>query len=587
MAIFSFELESRPRSSGRSSVQAAAYALGVEMVNQNTGEIEDESNKFGVFDSFTIGPGGDTLDPHKLWSAVEMHHKRRDAVPARVFICALPAELTLAQNTEFVKEFVSKFTKEYGVAATVGLHLPDRAGDQRNYHAHIVYTACAVEAGPEVNLGKKIVALDPISTRQAKLQNPADKLRKEWEIAVNSALYKAGSEARVDCRSLKDQLDEALASGDFDKAEKLDRPPGLHLGAAATGFERRTGEKSERRKASETRRTPVKILIEIVNKAISALEREMSAARAQLAAVLRMLALMEKRKAPAGDAITTAPASSKSEATKAPERAKGQKSVKGVKQPERTKEALAAVALTPDQTSTSAQRSSQLQERHRLTQAIFGEMLSEKQVANKQMKELSRGVGGVSNPIRDLFTQLQLQVLANVAAIAVANAQKKSDARNEKLSAELRESRIREDALKEALAESLPLRTEVTAQAAKKKEADQLARLDATLLKLKRGEATKATPESALETAARLDSLERVEIALELYGSITTQAIVFAARSADARMLKILKGCLSEGELQDFEKSTKLDAATKKLLNEAIATERQLTKQPPTGPKFN
>jgi hypothetical protein len=584
MAIFSFELESRPRSAGRSSVQAAAYALGVEMVNQNTGEIEDESNKFGVFDSFTIGPGGDTLDPHKLWSAVEMHHKRRDAVPARVFICALPAELTLAQNTEFVKEFVSKFTKEYGVAATVGLHLPDRAGDQRNYHAHIVYTACAVEPDPEIKFGKKVVALDPISTRQAKLQNPADKLRKEWEIAVNSALYKAGSEARVDCRSLKDQMDEALASGDFDKAEKLDRPPGLHLGAAATGFERRTGEKSERRKASETRRTPVKILIEIVNKAISALEREMSAARAQLAAVLRMLALMEKRKAPA---VAAPAAESKSETSKAPERIKGQKSVKGVKQPERTKEALAAVAVTPAQTFTSAQRSLQLQERHRLTRVIFGEMLSEKQVANKQMKELSRGVGGVSNPIRDLFTPLQLQVLANVAAIAVANAQKKLDARNEKLSAELRESRIREDALKEALAESLPLRTEVTAQAAKKKEADQLARLDATLLKLKSGEATKATPASALETAARLDSLERVQRALELYGRITPQTIVFAAKSADARMLKILKGCLSEGELQDFEKSKKLDAATKKLLNEAIAIERPSTKQPPTGPQFS
>lgn len=70
--------------------------------------------------------------------AVEKH----DRANANVYITeiiALPAEFTARQRRYLVKRICDWFEKR-GLAYVVGIHLPDAAGDQRNFHLHVVFS---------------------------------------------------------------------------------------------------------------------------------------------------------------------------------------------------------------------------------------------------------------------------------------------------------------------------------------------------------------------------------------------------------------------------------------------------------------
>jgi hypothetical protein len=92
-------------------------------------------------------------------------------------------------------------------------------------------SACRVS--PTGELGKKAVELDPIHCQRAKIDNMVDRERVRWGDLVNAALERAGHEIRIDHRSHKERGIEA--------------EPTRHLGPAAAGLERRTGEKSQKR----------------------------------------------------------------------------------------------------------------------------------------------------------------------------------------------------------------------------------------------------------------------------------------------------------------------------------------------------
>ena len=557
VAIFSFRMESRPRSAGRSSVSAAAYVLAAEMTDARTGEITDESKKGGVFDAFTLGPAGDNLDPHKLWSAVEMHHKRRDAVPARLFICALPNELTHEQNTEFVKEFVASFTKEYGVAATCGMHLPDRGGDERNVHAHIVYTACSVEPGQDLKFGKKVVELDPICMRQAKLEPPADKLRKQWEIAVNAALAKNGFDERVDCRSLKEQHAEAVAAGDVQKAAKLDRAPTSHLGAAATGFERRTGKRSQIRKDAETALKPSRKTIALLKRQKAKLER--------VAGI---------REAPA---------------TLSQIKEKGVKSVRGVKQPERVKTgvvipaSMSALIDSRAVVKTDLTRSQEMlkdkQRLHALKRAALETLSAERQAQYKTAQERKAyKTAGTDGKMHSLLNEAQRLVLEFWAQVLANIAQNTANREIAKLHAKIDEAEVKYQILLAQLAESKAEVKRNEAQAEKENaeiiEAQraklEVEKLDENIRKLKNGEKTKASRESVLEQSARLGSIERVHEALALGGDISHRTFAFAAQADDPRVMRALKGGMTEEDVEKVMKALDVADDVKQKLDEAV-----------------
>ena len=97
-------------------------------------------------------------------------------------------------------------------------------GDDRNYHAHILFTTR--EMTPE-GLGKKTRVLDDRKTGPQEVA----KLRELAADIINKSLAAANSDIRVDHRSFKER--------------GIEREPTTHLGPAASEMERR-GEQTER-----------------------------------------------------------------------------------------------------------------------------------------------------------------------------------------------------------------------------------------------------------------------------------------------------------------------------------------------------
>lgn len=548
MAIFSMQMKALPRKvepiegkeGYRSAAAAAAYVLATNITNPLDGQRHDYSHKKGVFDTFTIGPDGHHFDPEILWPAVELHHKRGDAVPARLIILALPEELTQAQNLEFAKEFIADFTKMYGIAASVGMHLPEQNGDQRNVHMHVIYTSCSVAPGAELMLGRKVAALDSIAAKRAKIENVADIWRKKWELAVNAALKKAGSDARIDCRTLVDQRVEALENGNIKLAAELDREPTRHLGPKATGYERRTGKQSQRRKEFESAGAATKSLIAIIKKSIETVTQEIAAMRRQLIATLREVLLLKQSEAPAHEAIDSAAASarektkstdidfvlqagaqddttsrnpaqqgdekaqakaqSKAQKIEAPARMRGQKSKRGVRQPERTKVAVVTAIAKADLNGTGAL------------------------VTNEDQ----RIRGGTLKRAQPKFEDVKTEV-ASSATVAAAST---------KLDEET--TRLLEKLQRRAVAGS-------------------------TVKGLNDGD--------MLEHATRLGLTTGVEIALAFGAPVRVNTINFAVHLSDPKILKMLKGGLQDFQIVDMLKPGVLSKDAAQALDAAIAVQ--------------
>lgn len=239
VAQFHMSVKAIGRGAGRSATGAAAYRSAERIVDARTGEVHDYTRKAGVLATALVLPGGAKPDRSEFWNGVEQHHKRGDAVLAREFTLALPAELPDTARERLAFDYGRELADRYGVAVDVALHEPDKEGDQRNYHAHVLMSACHVTA--DGTLGKKAVELDPIHCQRAKLENFAERERPRWAALHNERMAEHGRAERIDHRSLE--------------AQGIDREPQQHLGVAAMGYERRTGQSSVLRLAFEQEAT--------------------------------------------------------------------------------------------------------------------------------------------------------------------------------------------------------------------------------------------------------------------------------------------------------------------------------------------
>ncbi|WP_174933509.1 MobA/MobL family protein [Burkholderia lata] len=211
------------RNAGRSATAAAAYRCAVRIVDVRTGEVHDYTRKMGVLATALMLPGGATLDRAAFWNGVEQHHKRGDAVLAREFTLALPAELPDAERARLAFDYGRELADRYGVAVDVAIHEPDKQGDQRNHHAHVLMSACTV--APDGSLGRKAVELDPIHCQKHRIENFAERERMRWAGLHNERMASLGRDERIDHRSLE--------------AQGIDRPPTRHMGPAVAEMERR------------------------------------------------------------------------------------------------------------------------------------------------------------------------------------------------------------------------------------------------------------------------------------------------------------------------------------------------------------
>ena len=223
MAIYHLSGQVISRSSGRSSVAAAAYRAGLKLVDERTGEVHDYSRKRGIEHREVLAPANAPAwasDRARLWNEVERVEKRKDAQLAREFDIALPVELDAAQRLALVREFVREQFVERGMVADLDLHRPGRDGDDRNHHAHVMLTMRSIDAD---GFGGKV--------REWNDKDLLKQWRESWERHANAALQRAGLVERIDHRTLVEQ--------------GIERAPQIHLGPHVVEMEAR-GVQTER-----------------------------------------------------------------------------------------------------------------------------------------------------------------------------------------------------------------------------------------------------------------------------------------------------------------------------------------------------
>ena len=227
------------RSKGRSSVAAAAYRLGVSLVDDRTGLTHDYTRKGGVVAAATVLPKGAPAayaDPATLWNAAEAADKRVNSVTAREWQIAVPFGLSEADALKAGRAYASWLADRYGVAVSVAVHRDndrDASGKpkpeaKRGFHLHLLGTTRQV--GPD-GFGPKTRVLDDKKTGPAEVEA---------------------------CRAFWAAIANELAQGrDYDhcshKRQGLPSPPPA-FGAGATARARR-GQSSGRVRAAAAARS--------------------------------------------------------------------------------------------------------------------------------------------------------------------------------------------------------------------------------------------------------------------------------------------------------------------------------------------
>ena len=214
------------RGAGRSCVAAAAYRIGERLHDERTQTTHDYTRKTGVEASFTIAPAHApewASDPAHLWNASEAAENRVNSRTAREVELALPSEVGRHGREEIARGIAEDLVNRYGVAVMVALHEPSKHGDDRNYHAHILFTTRRMEAD---GLGKKTRELDDQTQGKAEVLH----IREYAADLINAGLKKVGNDNFIDHRSFKDR--------------GIEQTPTKHLSLQALAMEKR-GEGSD------------------------------------------------------------------------------------------------------------------------------------------------------------------------------------------------------------------------------------------------------------------------------------------------------------------------------------------------------
>ncbi len=229
MAIYHLNTHTIGRAAGHSAVAAAAYRSASKLVDERTGEVFDFTRKGGVLSAEIVTPAGVPVPERAaLWNAAEVAEKRKDARVAREWRAALPHELNEADRRELATRMGQAIADRYGVAVDVCIHAPDREGDDRNFHVHMLATTRTI--GADGALGAKAVIELANKDRQkagipGTSQGDITDIRREWAELTNEALERAGISARIDHRSYADQ--------------GVELTPTKHIGSDAVAMERR------------------------------------------------------------------------------------------------------------------------------------------------------------------------------------------------------------------------------------------------------------------------------------------------------------------------------------------------------------
>lgn len=151
-----------------------------------------------------------------FWDHLERIERAGGRIQGRI-IAELPHDAALGDDgrQRIVERFALLF-REAGVPFHAVIHAPDRHGDARNWHMHLLYADRQRDQSGRLQQRK---------WGEARQRDFIRKLRERWADAVNEEFRTLGLRKRYDPRSYRDA--------------GLNKPTGAHLGPAAAGLERR------------------------------------------------------------------------------------------------------------------------------------------------------------------------------------------------------------------------------------------------------------------------------------------------------------------------------------------------------------
>lgn len=197
---FTPSLQTISRSSGRSSVLAAAYRACMELTDERLGITRDftPKGKHGLAGNFCVGIPNDDIG--LLFNSAEKAETRVNSTVARELMLPLPSAWTDEQRALCARGMGEMLRARYGVAVLVSIHRPSK--DNNNYHAHILFTTRTVDA--DGNFGKKTRILDDAKTGEVK------KLREVVCELVNAQAKEQGEDWYVYAGKFADVLEDHL-----------------------------------------------------------------------------------------------------------------------------------------------------------------------------------------------------------------------------------------------------------------------------------------------------------------------------------------------------------------------------------------
>ncbi len=218
MAIYHLSAQVIGRSSGRSSVAAAAYRAGQELRDERTGLRHDYSRRRDI-DAWIQAPSSAPSWVYaraELWNRVEAAEQRKDAQVCREINVALPMGLGRDRQDELVRGYVAEQFTSRGMVADVAVHRQN----PENPHAHMLLTMRRIEGD---RFGPKERQWNGTQTLRG--------WRESWGTHANRELERSGQEERIDHRSHRDR--------------GIDREPTVHEGPNVREMEAR-GIRTER-----------------------------------------------------------------------------------------------------------------------------------------------------------------------------------------------------------------------------------------------------------------------------------------------------------------------------------------------------
>lgn len=215
------------RSKGRSVVAASAYRSAERLLDQRSGITHDYRRRTGVEHKEILLPDDAPewvrgIDRQSLWNAVEAGERRKDSQTARELEFMLPREIPPGERIALARNYMLRAFVAKGAVVDICWHNKTASDGQEHPHCHALITMRPLtESGFGPKARHELVP-DPTGRTHADGRpvmvedNPDswnspvyfEKCRENWEKIANDALAHAGSDQRIDRRSL---LERGLA----------------------------------------------------------------------------------------------------------------------------------------------------------------------------------------------------------------------------------------------------------------------------------------------------------------------------------------------------------------------------------------